>query len=74
MIGKLQPLEIKNTEISNVSRTKENFMTAISPVDLLRILTKSSFQLEQNASQQLVLLEDAQILQEADIFKMYTLQ
>ena len=34
MLGKLQPVDIENIEISNVSWTKENPKTAISPLGL----------------------------------------
>ena len=65
MIGKLQPIEIEEIEISNVSWTKENSNTANSPVAVKSMPPESSFQPEQNNSKQLILLQNAQILQEA---------
>ena len=66
VIGKLQPLEIENIEINIVSWTKENYKTAISSVELPNMQPESSFQLEQNGSKQLMLLQDAQIPQAKD--------
>ena len=51
--------------MSNVSQTQENSITAIHLVELLSIPAESSFQLEQNASKQLILLQDAEIAEEA---------
>ena len=48
MIGKLQPIEIEDIEVSNMSWTKENTNTANSPAELPNLLPESSFQSQQN--------------------------
>ena len=63
--GKLEPIEIENIEVSNVSWTKENMNTSDIPIELSSMLPESSFQPEQNGLKQLILLEDAQIPWEA---------
>ena len=65
MLGTLHPIESKNTEVSNVSWTKENTNTANSAVELLSISPESSIQPGQNNLKQMILQQDAQIPQEA---------
>ena len=64
-IGKLQPIEIEDSEVSNVSWTKYDTDTTNSPVEILSMPPESSFQLEHNNTKQSVVLQDAQILQKA---------
>ena len=56
VIGKLQPIEIEDIEISNVSWTKEHLNTRNSLVELPGMLPASSFQPDQNNLKQLILL------------------
>ena len=55
VICKLLPIEIENIEVSNILWTKENSYTTNIPAE----------QPKQNGSKPLILLQDAQILQEA---------
>ena len=65
IIGKLQPIEKEDIEVRNVSWTKDDTDTANSIVKLPSMLPESSFQPELNNAKQSVVLQDAQIPQEA---------
>ena len=65
IIGKLQAIEIEDIEVSNISWTKDNADTANSLVELLSMLPESRVQPEHSNLKQLIILQDAQLQQEA---------
>ena len=66
VIGTLHPIEIKDTEVTNISWTKtENSNTKYNPAKLPAMPPELSFQPEQNNLKQWIILQDVQIPQEA---------
>ena len=63
--GNLQPIEIENIEVSNVSWTKENSNTTNSPAEHPAMPPESRVQPEQNNLKQSIILHYTQIPQEA---------
>ena len=66
IIGNLQPIEIEDFEVSNISWTiNYTADTANTPTELPNMPPDSSFQPEHNNTKDSVVLQDAQIPQEA---------
>ena len=65
IIEKLQPIELEDIEVSNISWTKDDTDTTNSPAELPCMPPESSFQPGHNNTKQSVGLQDAQIPQEA---------
>ena len=65
-IGNLQPIEIEDFEVSNISWTTDcTADTTNSPMEFPSMLVESSFQPEHNNTKHSIVLQDAQILMEA---------
>ena len=66
IIGILQPIEIEDREVSNMSWTTEGTAdTTNSPVELPSMLPESSFHSEHNIPKHSIVLHNAQIPQKA---------
>ena len=66
IIGKLQPLDVANFKVSNISwPTDGTVSTTGKPMELPCIPPESSFLLEQSNAKQSIVLKDAHILQDA---------
>ena len=65
-IGNLQPIEVEDFEVSNIPWTTDGTADATnSPTELPSMLPESSLQPEHNSKKHSVVLQDAQIPQEA---------
>ena len=64
IIGKLQPIEIEDIEVSSISCTKDDTNTAHNPVKLQSMIPVSGFQPEHNNTKHGIVLLDAKIPQE----------
>ena len=65
VIGKLQPTDVTDSKVTNISWTTDGTTTTSKPAKLLCLLPESSFQPKHNINQYLVVLKDTHILQEA---------
>ena len=65
VIGKLKPIDVTDSEVSNISWTTDGTTTMNKPTGLPCMPSELSFQLEHNINKHSIVLEDAHILQEA---------